>query len=108
PGYTFAKWTENTETASSSASYSFTLGKNRNLVANFTRPTGRTLLVRDVSGSPGGSIKTSIVLVSNGDENTAAFSLSWNPALLSYDSAALGTGTGSGVSLVLNNTVVDR
>src|SRR6185295_2364583 len=34
-GYTFAGWTENGVQVSSSASYTFTAGANRNLVANF-------------------------------------------------------------------------
>jgi hypothetical protein len=35
-GYTFANWTESGAVVSSSASYTFTLNGNRNLVANFT------------------------------------------------------------------------
>ena len=34
-GYTFANWTENGRVVSSSASYTFTVGSNRNLTANF-------------------------------------------------------------------------
>jgi Divergent InlB B-repeat domain len=35
-GYSFVNWTENGAAVSSSASYSFTVAANRNLVANFT------------------------------------------------------------------------
>ena len=35
-GFTFANWTENGSVVSTSASYTFTLNSNRNLVANFT------------------------------------------------------------------------
>src|SRR5215475_10451738 len=35
-GYTFANWTENGSVVSTSASFTFTLNANRNLVANFT------------------------------------------------------------------------
>jgi len=35
--YTFTKWTENGNTVSTNASYSFTVTANRNLIANFTK-----------------------------------------------------------------------
>ncbi|MFM9051611.1 MAG: InlB B-repeat-containing protein, partial [Bacteroidota bacterium] len=36
-GYSFSRWTENGTQVSTSASYSFTIGSNRNLVANFNQ-----------------------------------------------------------------------
>ncbi len=38
-GYTFSNWTENGNVVSTSASYTFTVTGNRNLVANFTQQT---------------------------------------------------------------------
>jgi len=55
-GYTFANWTENGTVVSSTASYTFTLNGNRNLVANFAaNPMNFTVAV---SGSPstGGTV----------------------------------------------------
>jgi hypothetical protein len=42
-GYSFANWTENGSVVSTSASYTFTLNSNRNLVANFTSPCPATI-----------------------------------------------------------------
>ena len=39
-GFTFSNWTENGSVVSTSASYTFTLNSNRNLVANFTSGPG--------------------------------------------------------------------
>jgi len=39
-GYTFSNWTEGGSVVSSSASYTFTLNSNRNLIANFTSTPG--------------------------------------------------------------------
>jgi hypothetical protein len=45
-GYTFTNWTENGTVQSVTASYTFTLATNRNLVANFTtNPTTNTVAV---------------------------------------------------------------
>jgi len=52
-GYTFANWTENGSAVSSSASYTFTLSGNRNLVANFTS----TPFVMYVPGAAGSIMK---------------------------------------------------
>jgi len=52
-GYTFANWTENGIAQSASASYSFTLAANRNLVANFTaNPVTNTVAT---SANPAGA-----------------------------------------------------
>lgn len=55
-GYTFSNWTENASVVSSTASYTFTLNGNRNLVANFTSnqvnpPTVQTLAPTFVSST---------------------------------------------------------
>ena len=53
-GYTFVKWTEGGTQVSQLASYSFTAGGNRSLVANFTT-AGSTIVITGVPtyGSPG-------------------------------------------------------
>lgn len=43
PGYNFSSWTENGSVVSTSASYTFTLNSNRNLVAVFTSPCPATI-----------------------------------------------------------------
>jgi hypothetical protein len=53
-GYTFASWTENGSVVSSSASYTFTLNANRNLVANFT--TLNYTITVSASPSAGGTV----------------------------------------------------
>ena len=52
--YTFTNWTENGSVVSSSASYTFTLNSNRNLVANFTA-VNYTITV-SASPSAGGTV----------------------------------------------------
>ena len=74
-GYAFANWTDNGSVVSSSASYSFTLNANRELVANFTVIT-YTIAVSaspnadgSVTGSgtyPSGSSRTVKATVTNG------------------------------------------
>jgi hypothetical protein len=49
-GYTFANWTESGSVVSSSASYTFTVNGNRNLVANFT-PTPQSAITSPTPGS---------------------------------------------------------
>jgi hypothetical protein len=64
PGFTFVNWTEGGTAVSTSASYTFTLNGNRNLVANFesttvTPPTKYTLTVNNGTGSgsyPAGTV----------------------------------------------------
>ncbi|PYS46284.1 MAG: hypothetical protein DMF68_19575, partial [Acidobacteria bacterium] len=53
-GYNFTNWTENGSVVSSSASYTFTLNSNRNLVANFTA-VNYTITV-SASPSAGGTV----------------------------------------------------
>ena len=54
-GYAFSNWTENGSVVSASASYTFTLNSNRNLVANFTTgpnpPTVQTLAASSVTST---------------------------------------------------------
>ncbi|MFZ4724717.1 MAG: alpha/beta fold hydrolase [Paludibacter sp.] len=51
-GYTFVNWTENGTQVSTAASYSFTVGANRNLVANFTQQVNYTIVLT-LSGGGG-------------------------------------------------------
>jgi len=53
-GYTFVNWTENGSAVSSSASYTFTLNANRNLVANFT--TVNYTIAVSASPTAGGTV----------------------------------------------------
>lgn len=61
-GYVFANWTENGSVVSSTATYSFTINANRNLVANFTStPTllpPPTLVSPGTTSAPGSTIAT--------------------------------------------------
>lgn len=56
-GYTFSNWTENGVVVSTNPSYSFTISKNRNLVANYTT-TGSSNFSISISANPtiGGSV----------------------------------------------------
>ena len=56
-GYTFQNWTENGTVVSTSASYTFTLNYNRNLVANFSVPTFTITATADPT--VGGSVNVS-------------------------------------------------
>ena len=58
PGYNFVNWTENGAQVSTSATYSFTVTGNRNLVANFTQGGGTTNYTITVSANPtnGGTV----------------------------------------------------
>src|SRR5205814_557713 len=49
----------------------------------------------------GASVTVPITIVANGNENALGLSLSFNPALLNFDSASTGTGA-SGAALLLN------
>jgi len=55
-GYTFVNWTENGAQVSTSASYVFTVGGNRTLVANFTQNPVSYTISASASPSVGGSI----------------------------------------------------
>jgi hypothetical protein len=55
-GYTFANWTENGSVVSSSAGYTFTVGGNRTLVANFTQNQVNYTVSLSASPSAGGTV----------------------------------------------------
>jgi len=55
-GYTFANWTEGGTVVSSSANYTFTVGGNRTLVANFTANPVNYTLTLSASPSGGGTV----------------------------------------------------
>ena len=54
-----------------------------------------------VAGQP---VTVQFQLDSQGDEASASFTVNWNPAVLTYVSAALGNGVPSGTNLGLNTT----
>lgn len=58
-GYTFVNWTENGIQVSTSTSYTFTVGGNRTLVANFTQNPVSYTISASASPSVGGSISGS-------------------------------------------------
>lgn len=77
-GYTFANWTENGSVVSSSASYTFTLDRNRNLVANFTVNAQPTYTITTLANpTDGGTVTgggtynegTSVTLRANANTN---------------------------------------
>jgi hypothetical protein len=92
-GYTFANWTENGSVMSSSASYTFTLNGNRNLVANFnsvdTTPPALT-----ITSPANGAIVTSASLPVNGTAsdngygNNGISSVTVNSVAASNDTAS--------------------
>jgi hypothetical protein len=53
---------------------------------------GRSVVIRNASGSPGVSFSTSVHLIGTGVENSVAFTLLWDPALLTLQSMAPGAG----------------
>src|SRR5439155_5318340 len=63
-GYSFANWTENGNVVSTSASYSFTVNANRNLVANFNS-TSCPLTVSLTSPSSGATVSSTITLTAS-------------------------------------------
>jgi uncharacterized protein (TIGR03437 family) len=63
---------------------------------------GREIRAVNASASPGQSLIVAIELNSQGDENASGFSLNFNPALLSYQSASLGNGVPAGAAFFIN------
>ena len=64
--------------------------------------TGRVVRVVSATNWPGASVDLPVELVAQGDENTVAFSLVFDPSLLAYQSNALGTGVLAGVQIMVN------
>jgi hypothetical protein len=55
-GYAFANWTENGSVVSTTASYTFSLNANRNLIANFSATPGAYTITLGASPSAGGTV----------------------------------------------------
>lgn len=76
-GYTFVNWTDNGAIASTSATYTFALASNRNLVANFTQNTNAPLF-SSIFGAFGGSAGVTNqginTVINNGSIGTTAVS----------------------------------
>ncbi|MBL8189997.1 MAG: hypothetical protein JNK38_18425 [Acidobacteria bacterium] len=66
--------------------------------------TARTLRVVSADGVQGGFVSLPIELVSLGDENSFAFSLNFNPAVLSNPQATLGDGVPNSTALLVNDS----
>lgn len=66
--------------------------------------TARTLRIVSADGVQGGFVNVPIELVSLGDENSIAFSLNFNPAVLSNPQAQLGDGVTASTALITNDT----
>jgi uncharacterized protein (TIGR03437 family) len=63
---------------------------------------GREIRAVNATASPGQSLTVSLELNSQGDENAVGFSLSFSPAVLSYQSANLGGGVPAGAAFFIN------
>ncbi len=64
--------------------------------------TTREVRVANATALAGQSFTASIELVSQGDENALGFTLNFNPALLTYQSGALGSGVLGGSAFFIN------
>ena len=80
--------------------YTVTLVNGTLTVTNAT--TQRTVLVVDANSSPGVLVNVPVVLAARGDENGVAFSLAFDPALLTYQSNTLGSDMASGSTLTVD------
>ncbi|MCI0534973.1 MAG: cohesin domain-containing protein, partial [Verrucomicrobiales bacterium] len=102
-GYGFVNWTENGSAVSSSASYTFTLNGNRNLVANFNVPSDLAVQIGNVTASAGAGAVVPITLErGTGKENAVSFSILFPTSQVTFGRVALGTGT-TGASLFVND-----
>ena len=66
----------------------------------------RTVYVENVSTLPGVAVNVSIKLLAQGNENTAGFSLNFDPAALAYQSTALGSAMSPGSQLLKNTNLL--
>jgi hypothetical protein len=73
---------------------------NAALTVNFPPAS---VLAESSSADASGNVTVPIVLLANGNENALGFSLNFNPALLSYVSANLGSGAVGGTLVVNSN-----
>jgi hypothetical protein len=76
------------------------MSQARNVTATFNPQTLRTVRVVAASGSPGGTVAVPIVLDAQGDENALGFSITFDPAVLSNPTAALGSDAASATLIV--------
>lgn len=92
-GYAFSHWSEGGTTVSTASAYTFAVGGDRNLVANFTAVTPPTIVTQpsNQSASVGGAITMSVVA-----NSTPAPTFQW------YKGIALLSGK-TGASLTLSN-----
>ncbi|MCX6928259.1 MAG: MBG domain-containing protein, partial [Verrucomicrobia bacterium] len=80
--------------------YTVTLVNGTLTVTNAT--TQRTVLIVGANSSPGALVDVPVVLTALGDEHSVAFSLAFDPTLLSYQSSTLGSALASGSTLTVN------
>ncbi|MCU0786345.1 MAG: MBG domain-containing protein, partial [Verrucomicrobia bacterium] len=64
----------------------------------------RAVRVVNVSGVPGGQVNVAVELDAQGNENTAAFSLGFDPSKLVYVSSTTGAALVSGSSFLVNDS----
>ncbi|MEQ1604782.1 MAG: Calx-beta domain-containing protein [Pyrinomonadaceae bacterium] len=65
---------------------------------------GRIIRAVNTTGVAGQPVTVSFQLDSQGDEASASFTANWNPAVLTYVSAAVGAGVPTGTNLGLNTS----
>ncbi len=75
--------------------------ESANVVLVVTRPPTRVRVVETL-GYAGADVVIPVQIVANGTENAAGFSISFNPAVLSFASADLGATIPSGAALIVN------
>src|SRR6185369_8732923 len=73
-----------------------------NAVLTVTLPPG-SIQVAGATATVAGTVSLPINLVANGNENALSFTLNFDPTLLTYKEAILGSGA-SGASLFLNQS----
>ena len=73
-------------------------------LAIYDAPAARVFVV-PTNGTSGQTIAVSVLLAALGNENALSFSLTFDPALLSYHSVALGSGA-CGASLLANTSAL--
>lgn len=77
------------------------------LTVTTTEPAARVVRVVGSTVSPGGDVQVPVQLISNGDENTIAFTLVWEPGILTLGSLTAGADAGS-ASLTVNTNLAGQ
>ena len=80
----------------------YTVSLNNGTLTVTSTNTARTVRVGDTNGFPGALVNVPLELAAQGDENTVACSLAFDPTLLSYQSNAPGSALGTGAQLIMN------